>query len=363
MVRMDEHAYIKIGKDIKTGNIPGLVVLQGAEEYLVHFYAGLLMNKYVNQASKSLDVVELDREVFTTADVIENLETISLLSERKVVVIRNFIDAKGKYPKNLQSKSADFKAFAEYVTSGIPEGALLIITIAKQEDDSAASRRMIADFDDMAGTKGNVYDFAPLDPAQLRAFIEKRFRNAGKSYKSSLVESIVRDSGYGNKNIDYGLYELENDLKKVIAHCGAKAEITREDIDGVITVNPENNIFGMMDAIGVNHKDKALKLLHNLLEDGTSEFQILGLLTTQLELMLMAKEMNEGGMSLRAIQDALYKSDRTNKYRVESALRSARNFNTDDLKRILSSAYDIDMNIKSGLYSGPLALEMFIAGV
>ena len=360
MVRMDEHAYIKIGKDIKTGNIPGLVVLQGAEEYLVHFYAGVLCRKYVNDASKSLDIVELDRDVFTVDDVIENLETISLLSERKVVIIRDFIDGKGKYPKNLQNKSAGFKAFAEY-TASIPEGSLLIVTLAKQLDDSAASRRLISDFD--SAVSGRVYDFSPLDPAQLRAFIEKRFRNAGKVYKSSLIEGILRYCGYGNKNIDYGLYDLENDLKKIIAHCGANQEITSDDVVGVMTSNPENNIFGMMDAIGRNHKDKALQLLHNLLEDGTGEFQILSLLTSQLELMLITREMNDDGMSLRAIQDELYRSDRTNKYRVESALRSAKNFRTDDLRRILSSAYDIDMNIKSGLFSGPLALEMFIAGV
>ena len=96
MVRRDEHDYIRIGNDIKTGSLPGLVILQGIEEYLVDFYTDAIIKKFVNEASKSLDVVELDRETLTVDEVIENLETVSLLSDRKVVVIKNFIDTRGK---------------------------------------------------------------------------------------------------------------------------------------------------------------------------------------------------------------------------------------------------------------------------
>ena len=67
---------------------------------------------------------------------------------------------------------------------------------------------------------GKVYDFQPLKDAQLRSFIEKRFRSAGKSYTSSVINLIMSESGYGNKSIEYSLYNLENDLKKIIAHSG-----------------------------------------------------------------------------------------------------------------------------------------------
>ena len=59
---------------------------------------------------------------------------------------------------------------------------------------------------------GKVYDFQPLKDAQLRSFIEKRFRSAGKSYTSSVINLIMSESGYGNKSIEYSLYNLENDV-------------------------------------------------------------------------------------------------------------------------------------------------------
>ena len=362
MVKTNDHAYIRIGNDIKTGRIPGLVVLHGEEQYLVDFYTGVLVSKFVNEASKSLDLAELDRDNLTAAAVIENLETISMLSDRKVVVIRDFIDAKGRFPKNMDPKSTEFKAFAQYIAD-IPDGSLLIITAAKQEDTSAASKRALDGQIKKISKGGAVYDFERLNFGQLRGFIEKRFRSSGKGYKPSLIDMIIRECGYDNKNIDYGLYELENDLKKVIAHCGASNEITRDDIEDVITANPENDVFGMIEAISVRRKDRALKLLHNIMEDGTSEFAVLALLTKQLEIMLISKEMKDEGMNINAITSALAKSHNAKDFVVKRALANANKFGTEDLKRILSSAYDIDMNIKSGLYSGTLALEMFIAGV
>ena len=362
MAAIKEHAYIKIGKDIKTGRIPGLVVLHGEEQYLVNFYGDLLVKKFVNEATKSLDLVELDRDNMSAAEVIENLETISMLSERKVVLIRNFIDAKGKLPKNMDAKSNEFKTFAEYIKS-VPDSALLILTAAKQEDTSAASRRGYEALIKKICPSGKAYDFTPLDPPQLRGFIEKRFHGSGKAYRPAVIELILRECGYGNKNIDYGLYELENDLKKIIAHCGAAPEITKDDVIGVIASNPENDVFGMIEAIAIRRKDRALKLLHNIMEDGGSEFAVLALLTKQLEIMLIAREMKDEGMSGSAIEAALSKSHNARDFVVRRALTNASKFRTEDLKRILSAAYDIDYNIKSGLYSGTLALELFIAGI
>lgn len=365
MIRTNEHAYLRIGKDIKTGKIPGLVVLHGEEQYLVDFYVSALVKKYVSEASKSLDFAELDRESLTVDEVIENLETVSILSERKVVVIRDFIDAKGRLPKNLEQKGSGSNALEAFLgyADNMPDGALLILTAAKQEDTRAASRRAYSALVGKIARNGSAYDFMPLNHGQLCGFIEKRFNMAGKAYRPAVVEGIIRECGYDNKNIDYGLYELDNDLKKVIAHSGTRREVTRDDIAGVITANPENDVFGMIDAIADQRKDRAMKLLHNLLADGESEYGILALLTRQLEIMLIVREMKDEGLPQKEIFGALAKSHNAKDFVVKNALRSSGRFTTLDLKRILSSAYAIDMNIKSGLYDGALAFEVFIAGI
>ncbi|MDO4176771.1 MAG: DNA polymerase III subunit delta [Bacillota bacterium] len=363
MREREEHAFIRIEKALKADKIPAAVLLCGTEEYLVHHYADTLINTFTNKASQALDLVTLDRDTVTFNSIVENLETMPLMSERKVVYLPDFIDTKGKMPKAFEDKD-EAQKLADYIMGqGVGSSdPLLLMTVARQADqrvDQAVRRSVVF----KAFSPEGIYDFDTLDDAQLRGFIEKRFRSCGKQYRPGIISLIVREGGYGNKNIDYGLFNLENDLRKIIAHSGSNPEIMPEDVSSVLTVNPENNIFAMIDAISRNRKDEAFRLLHNLLTGGSSEFQLLAMITRQLELMLTTCELKESGLNLPAIQKEMKRADKVHEFRTQKALEMGSRFGRTELKRILASAYEVEPNIKTGLMPGPLALEYFIAGI
>lgn len=345
-----EHAFITIEKNIKEGKISNLILLYGKEEYLIKFYAETLINKFVSPACKPIDLVTLEGDQVNASSVIENLETISLMSERKVVYLPDFAPAAGKSQKGFTENDA--KELIEYFKD-IPDGSMLLITVNEPEDNRGKKSKIYTAIEKY----GKVYDFQSLKDNMLRGFIEKRFRSAGKVYSSSVINMIISESGYGNKAIDYSLYNLENDLRKIIAHTGFNQEITAADVAGVITSNPENDVFAMLDAIGKNRKDEAFRLLHNLLESGTPVFNLLRLITNQLELVLMVKEMKNEGMSLPAMQKSLG----IHQFRLKKAMAVTGQYSMEDLRKTLASAYEIDENIKSGLLESSLAMEYFIA--
>ena len=345
-----EHAFITIEKNIKGDKVSRLVLLYGKEEYLIKFYADVLIDKYVSPACKPIDLVTLEGDQVNARTIIENLETISLMSERKVVYIPDFMVAAGKSQKGFTE--ADSKEIIEYFKD-IPEGSMLLMTATEPEDSRSKKSKIYTAVEKY----GKVYDFQSLKDNMLKGFIEKRFRNSGKLYSSSVINTIISESGYGNKAIDYSLYNLENDLRKIIAHAGANQEITIADVSGVLTSNPENDVFAMLDAIGRNRKDEAFRLLHNLLESGTPVFNLLRLVANQLELILMVKEMKDEGMSMPAIQKALG----IHQFRLKKAMAVTGQYSMEDLRKALTSAYEIDENIKSGLLESSLAMEYFIS--
>jgi len=345
-----EHAFITIGRDIKEGKIPRLVLLCGKEEYLIKFYADMLINKYVSDACRPIDLVSLEGEFLTLDRIIESVETVSLMSERKVVLLPDFTPAAGKALKGFSD--SDVTALTGYFKD-IPEGSLLLITAAEQDENKAAKNKVRTAVEKY----GKVYDFQPLKDGQLKNFIEKRFRGAGKVYSPSVINMIMSESGYGNKAVDYSLYNLENDLRKILAHAGDSQEIRAEDVREVLATNPENNVFAMLDAIGRNRKDEAFRLLHNLLLASTPVFNLLRLITGQLELILSVKEMKEEGMSLTEMQKKLG----IHQFRVKKAMAVTGQYSMTDLRNALSSAYEVDEHIKTGLLDGQLALEYFIA--
>lgn len=359
--RESEHAFITIGKDIRDGKIPRLVLLCGQEEYLIQWYARQMIDTFVSDVSRPIDLVTLEGEQLTIDRIKESLETISLMSERKVVLLPDFLPAAGKNLKGFSE--ADIKELVAYFEV-IPEGSLLLITASSKEDVQTTKKEL----DKIKKNKiriavekyGKVYDFEPLkDRRQLRGFIEKRFKAAGKNFVPSITDLIILESGYGSKGVDYSLYELDNDLQKIIAHSGEAPEVTAEDVRNVITVSPENNVFAMLDAIGRNRKDEAFRLLHNLLTAGIGEISLIWRITDQLELILAVKEMREEGSSLAAMKKELG----AHEFKIKKAAEVTGNYSMEDLRRVLHAAYEVEGHIKSGLFSGPLALEYFIAKI
>ena len=46
-----EHAFITLERDLKSGSIPGLVLLCGEEDYLTEHYTSVMIRRFVDPAS------------------------------------------------------------------------------------------------------------------------------------------------------------------------------------------------------------------------------------------------------------------------------------------------------------------------
>lgn len=348
-----EHAFQTIGKDLKSGNIPNVLLLCGSEQYLVHWAVDQLTKKYINETCATLDFTRIEAENASIDKIKESCETLSMLSERRVVLLPEFPPATGESLKGFSS--GDEEALISYF-SDLPSTCLLIIT--GKAPDKKERKKGKNKLQTAVSKEGKVYDFGPLSGGQLKSFIAKRFRTSGKTCRDSVIDMLIADSGYGNKEIEYNLYNLENDIKKIIAHSDGQ-EITSSDVALTISTNLETNIFAMLDAISRNRKDEAYRLLHNLLSDGEGVYKLLALISSQLELILEVKEMLEEGLSLGKMQKALG----IHEFRVKKAMGASEQYSVKRLKQILSKAYSVDGNIKTGLLDQNLALELFIAEI
>ena len=67
-----EHAFIKIERDLKAGDVPRLILLCGREDYLTDHYAHVLIDRFVEPASRQLDLVTLSGTEVTSQAIEEN---------------------------------------------------------------------------------------------------------------------------------------------------------------------------------------------------------------------------------------------------------------------------------------------------
>jgi len=330
-----EHAFVTITKDIREGNMPNIILLCGEEQYLVAWAAETLAAKYVSESAKVLDLSIADGESTSFRDVENMCETLPVVSERKVVILRDY-------------KPEDAKEAGKYF-SGIPETTMLIFTESGKPD-----RRITR----LARENGRVYDFDPLDVRDLRAFINKRIHSAGMTALPSAVEMMISRSGYCSKDADYSLYNLENDIKKAIAHSTG-SEVTEEDVSASLSDSLETNIFAMLDALSRNRKSEAFRLLHDLIMSGENHYRLLKTMASQVELMLCVREMSDEGMNRSEMHEELG----IHEFRIKKAAEAAASYSRNDLAGILKNIYSTDERIKSGTLEPSMALEMIIAEI
>jgi DNA polymerase III, delta subunit len=351
--KKQEHAFIKIGNDIKKNKLGNVVVLCGVEQYLVKWAADLIVRKYVNEAVKSLDYSVISDDELDFGHIMQACETMPMMSQKRVVMVSDLDLVWRNEPKYFPKE--DVSDLLAYL-SNVPDTAVLVITAGENPEkyNKSDSKMMAA-----AKNAGSVYDFDLLDERQLRGYLNKRLAACGKQAGPGVLDALIWESGYFNQDIDYALFNLENDLKKMVA-LSAGNEITMDDFTDSISDNLEHNTFKMIDAISQSRKQEAFRLLHDLMLSGTNAYMILATLCNQIELMLETKELRSTGKTLTEIKK---ETGISSEYRIKKAMGYADKFERDDLKRILISAFEVDDRIKSGLLDDSFALEMFIAQV
>lgn len=342
-----EHAFQTIAKDLKANKVEPVVALFGREQYLVNWSCEQIVNKYINSACKELDLTVLEGEKITIDAIKEACETFTMMSDKKVVIVKEFTLLEGKKMKGFSDNQE--KELIDYIKH-VPEGCILIIT-AESADKRKKLFKAISE-------NGKNYDFKALSDKALKSFVEKRFRSAGKVTKPSIINEFVQSSGYFHKETDYTLYNLENDVRKIIAYSEGE-EILLSDVLATVSGNIETSVFAMLDAISVGRKDEAFILLNSLLSAGGSVYMVLSLIVSQFETILEVKEMLEEGKNQKQMQGIL----KIHEFRIKKAMSFAGRYSVSNLRKILTKAYEIDRSIKTGALEQNLALELFIAQI
>ena len=348
----------KLLRDINAGDIPNVLLLFGEEAFLTDWAVSRLIDRYVNEAVKELDLVRFEPGELAMEDLVDACQTLPMFSERKVVVIDSAYDIMGREGSNRE------KDFIEYAKTISGPCLLIIRAVGEKANNyvkgisSKGKRRKGGGLQKMIEGFGRSYEFAPIDKDDLTVFIVKRFRSEGKEVSGRAVDTIIANSGYMNKNIDYALYNLESDIKKIAAHSGGDT-VTEEDVLAGLSDNLEHAVFKMLDAVSENKKDVALQLLHDMLLTGADEHGILALIANQLELMLEVKQLSGEGRNENEIAKHLKVHD----FRVSKANRFQKRYDENELRRMLLSAFETDDRIKSGELEASLALELLVAGL
>ncbi len=285
--------------------------------YLIYGDQDLLLERQLEKLKRDVgELVDLefnsqtfDGESASGDDIVAACNTFPFASERRIVIVRN-VDKMGKDGTD---------ALVKYAEN--PADTTILALVAKK---LAKNTRLYKVVDKLGGL---IAREAPK-PSEFPREVQSLFARKGKSVTLEGAELMVNAVGKD-------LRRLSVEVDKAVAFTGAKAELTVDDIEQVVSTSATTQVWELGPALGDRDCARALALVERLLGDGQSVHGLHALALRHIRDLIAARALiDRGEGSTGAVAAALGKQE----WQVRTLPRQARGFTSTELVDILRSA-------------------------
>ena len=338
--------YKDIVYNIKAKNFERIYLLYGREHYLID-NAIKLFKESLNESMIDFNLDILDGKEIMLDQLLSSIETLPFMDERKIVIVKDFeLLMKGK-KKNFSDKEE--KIFAEHLEN-IPDTTVLVFAVYGDIDKKKSIVNKI-------NKNGIVYNCEKISDMDLFKWTRRRFDENQITIENAQVMYFIESTGYKDKNNEFILSDIENEIKKISSFAGKDTKVTNEIIDRLSQKKIENDIFKLIDYIGEKNSQNAIKILNDMINEGESVLGIFAMINRQFKIVLQVKALLNKGMNNKDIADKLKMS----LFVVNKSIKISKNFTESMIIDMLNYILESDYKIKNGLMRDTLAIEMLVS--
>ncbi len=327
---------------IKKDNLLPVYFFTGTEEYLMSETIEMLKNKYIDLSFEALNFVVIDGKEVKFDNILNACETLPFMASKKIVIVRDISEV-------MENDISDVDGIMGPYIEKLDNYLCLIIM------DRSNNLKKTSKLYKAINKLGGVVEFPKLKGRDLNIWLENKFKKQNKTISNANLSYFIGQSSYSDYNSTKTLYDLENEILKVINYS-SKEEITKEDIDMVLTKTLDTNIFNLLASINKKDSDLALKIFNEMYISNEPVQKILVMIIRQLRLMLGYKLYREKGYSEGETQDKL----QIKPYEFKKISKESNNFTEEQLKRALNYILELDIKQKTSSHDEKLAIEMLI---
>jgi DNA polymerase-3 subunit delta len=272
------------------------------------------IKKYDDLNIQLFEASDLDARKFAEA-----VETVPFLTEKKLIIIRDFIK---------EGPTEEQKVVAEKLDD-LPDYCVVVFTERQKADSRLSLFKKIKKI-------GTAEEFNFMEKYDLTQWILKEVAKKGGSI-SSANAALLSDT------VGPDLWQMTQEVEKLVLHAGAD-EITAEAINSLVSPNLSESIFRLTDHLAGKQQQRSLRTFNTLIESGEDMMQTLFMIVRHFRILIEVKSCLDKGMPVPVIT----KKIGAHPYVVKTTAGQARNFDLPTLKRIYETLLRIDSDIKGG---------------
>ena len=338
--------YLAFYAGLKRGEIRTVYLFEGEEEYSKESALKALRAALMTGPLPVMNEATLSNP--EESQVVAACETLPMLQERRLVVVRDSPLLTGKPPAG---EGGDEDAPAEKPLSGdgltayvgrVPPSACLVFFVRGKANGARKLYRAVRDL-------GGVVGFDALEPETLVKWIAKELKSYGKQVDRQTAERLAFACGRE-------LMPLKNEIAKIAAVMGERAAVAWEDIEAVATLSAEYRVFDLADKVSAGDAGRALPLMRDMLAGGEQRLMLLALLQRHYRQLLFARILTKNGRTQAEVARELGVPG----FAARRLATAAGAYTLPQLRRAYLKCVDQEFWVKSGRLNEEGSLEQLV---
>ncbi len=312
--------------------------LWGDEPYLIEQEIRDIAVRIQAEDGEEPEVLQLDGDEMSALELGETLQSSSLFSLKRLVVIKNPAWL-GKNSRKAK-KAEEIAHILENYIAFIPAGQTLVICSSENVASNPAAKVL---------TKhARAENVKALSPKALGDWVRDRCQQRGLAIEAAAVNMLV-SSGQD-------MYYLENLIEKValtVKSGSIKAAALTDELDS----RQETSIFKLTDALLNRNITASLEAFQQLQEQGQPYLLMLHMITGQLVTLAKIKFWQEAGYSFNQIAEMSKQKD----FVIRKMQEKSSRFSVQDIQVLFKKLLDLDISMKSQGKDQRILMETLIA--
>ncbi|MCX6360942.1 MAG: DNA polymerase III subunit delta [Armatimonadetes bacterium] len=270
-----------------------IYLIHGDDDLAAQQFIDELRGRTADESFVEFDWQEVDASVLSVSALLAGIGQLPFGSPYRTTVVRGAEVFKSK------GRADDADAFVSGLTK--LGAAACVALVVGPSDERGRGKASVAGprLDAYAEERGIILRFAAPSAADLAERAVALARADGYQLSADAAERLVQ-AAHGDPRA------LRNELAKVLAYAGEAKRLNLAHVEAVCSVDPEDVMFRLVDAIGHRLAHRALTLLREACRYETKPHAVAGkllaLVNRQLKLLWQCRSLIDQGVRSRDLQ-------------------------------------------------------------
>ncbi|HEU5237057.1 MAG TPA: DNA polymerase III subunit delta [Pyrinomonadaceae bacterium] len=318
-------------QSLKQGQIEPFYFLYGPETYL----RDQAVREIVDTALRGTLLREFNDSSFNlfsddVRDAIAAAEQLPMMSERRVIRLRNF----GRL------READEEILLAYIERPVETSVVIFAGDDIDKRKKLGKKLMSAP---------GAFEFQSLKPNELPSWIKADLKRFNADIETRALSQLIELTGNN-------LSALTNELNKLAAAALPSGRITSDLVEQLVSRSREHMNWDLTDNIVSRNRRAALKVLRDFLDDGVEPVLLTGVIAGTFRRMALAKALQSRGAS----PGEIFSEVRVPSWKQRDYLAMLNRIEPATMARIIRRIAETDLAIKTSKATPRMQMEMLV---